>query len=79
MVKHFSWKLTQERIDALAVLLYKIETVFHIVQPGNPSAEVIGSFLTDLRRQCCLMGGAEDPLPDMPLSLAFDDQTQEAA
>jgi hypothetical protein len=77
--KYFSWKLTQDRIDTLAALLYKIETVFDIVHPGNPGAELTGSFLTDLRQQCCLIGGAEDPLPDMPLTPNFLDREREAA
>jgi len=78
-VKRFPWRLTQDQLDQLAQLLYKIETVFDIVHPGNPAAEVTGSFLTDLRVQCCVQGRAEDPFPDMPLSIAFDEQEREAA
>lgn len=77
--KRFSWELTQDRIDTLAALLYKIETVFDIVHPGNSAAELTSGFLADLRQQCCLRGGAEDPFPDMPLSPALDVGEQEAA
>jgi hypothetical protein len=78
-VKRFSWELTQDRIDTLAALLYKIETVFDIVQPGNSAAELTGSFLTDLRQQCCVAGGAADPFPEMPLTPSLSDPVQEAS
>jgi hypothetical protein len=67
----FTWNLTQERIDALAQLLYKLETASDILAAGNPSAELTARFLCDLRAQCCA-AGAEDPFPEMPLFPCFE-------
>lgn len=78
----FAWHLTQERIDRLAALLFKLETLLDIAHPGGGNAEVAARFLNDLRKQCC-SAGAEDPFPDMPMTPRFDEadifQSQEAA
>ena len=80
-VPTFPWNLTQERIDRLAGLLYKLETLLNVAHPGG-SAEVTAQFLNDLRMQCC-SAGAEDPFPDMPLTPRFGEvdifQSREAA
>jgi hypothetical protein len=68
----FPWALTQERIDLLAAILYKAETVFNIVEPGCLAAERTACLLTDLREECCQCAGAADPFPDMPLFPRFD-------
>ena len=80
----FTWALTQERIDVLADLLYKLETLCNVAHSGSATAENAARFLTDLREQCCA-AGAEDPFPDMPLAPRFNEievfqpiQTQEA-
>ena len=69
----FSWQLTQERVDMLAQVLYKAETLTNIAVPGTLAAENIGRLITDLRAQCCLRDGAHDPYPDSPLFPAFED------
>ena len=71
----FSWQLTQERVDMLAQVLYKAETLTNIAVPGTLAAENIGRLITDLRAQCCLRDGAHDPYPDSPLWPVFDDTT----
>jgi len=77
----FPWMLTQERIDRLAEILYKLETICNVAQPGNATSEDAARFLTDLREQCC-KAGAEDTFPDMPRTPRFDEvdifQSQEA-
>jgi hypothetical protein len=83
--QRFPWALTQERIDVLAAVLYKAETVFGNVEPGGVAAERAACLLTDLREACCQHAGAADPFPDMPLFPRFDgadrpaDSVQEAA
>jgi hypothetical protein len=72
MTPTFAWNLTQERIDSLGELLYKLETLLNIAHPGGRHAEVTAKFLTDLREQCCA-AGAEDPFQDMPLTPRFDE------
>ena len=69
----FAWKLSQERIHELAELLYKLETISNVVDAGNGTAERTAGFLSDLRSQCCA-AGAEDPLPEMPLSPFIDEK-----
>jgi hypothetical protein len=70
--KTFTWNLTQERVDSLAKLLYKLETMLDVASPGGPDAEQVACFINDLRAQCCISGGAADPFEDMPLSPQFD-------
>jgi hypothetical protein len=70
--KRFPWALTQERIDLLAAVLYKGETVFNILDPGCLAAERTACLLTELREECCQRAGAADPFPDMPLSPRFE-------
>jgi hypothetical protein len=70
--QRFPWPLTQERIDLLATVLYKAETVFNIVDPGCLTAERAACLLTELREECCQPSGAADPFPDMPLFPRFD-------
>jgi hypothetical protein len=70
--QRFPWLLTQERIDLLAAVLYKAETVFSIVEPGCLSAEHTACLLTELREECCQRAGGADPFPDMPLFPRFE-------
>ena len=72
MSQLFSWNLTQERIDLLAALLHRAELVFDTASPGCIAAERAASLLTDLREQCCIGAGAQDPCPDRPLFPRFD-------
>lgn len=68
----FPWPLTQERLDLLAAVLYKAETIFNVVDSGCLAAERAACLLTDLREKCCQVAGADAPFADMPLSPCFD-------
>lgn len=70
--ERFPWRLTQERMDLLAFLLYKLETILNVAESGCSSAEQAACLLTDLREQCCQGAGAADPFPYMPLSPHFE-------
>jgi hypothetical protein len=70
--QRFPWSLTQERIDLLAAVLYKAETVFSIVDPSCVAAERTACLLTEFREECCQCAGAADPFPDMPMSPRFE-------
>lgn len=69
--QRFGWLLTQERIDLLAFLLVKAESIFDLVHPGCLSAERAACLLTDLREQVCA-AGASDPFPDRPMFPKFE-------
>lgn len=69
----FAWNLSQERLDSVAQVLYKAETLINVAVPGSLTAENIGRLVTDLRAQCCLRDGAADPFPDTPMFPAFED------
>jgi|GEM_PF-5472237 len=73
----FAWRLTQERVDMVAHVLYKAETLINLAVPGSLGAENIGCLITDLRAQCCVRDGADDPFPDTPMFPAFDDTATE--
>jgi hypothetical protein len=70
--QRFPWALTQERIDILAAVLFKAETVFNIVEPGCLAVEQTACLLTELREECCQRAEAADPFPDMPLFPRFE-------
>lgn len=70
--QRFGWLLTQERIDLLAFLLVKAESIFDLADPGCLSAERAACLLTDLRKQVCA-AGAHDPFPDRPLGPRFEE------
>jgi hypothetical protein len=69
----YAWNLSQERIDMLAQVLYKAETLTNITVPGTLAAENIGRLVNDLRARCCLRDGAQDPYPDSPFFPTFED------
>ena len=63
----FTWPLTQERLEMVFYALHKLEALLNTAIPGTLSAENVARLMTDLRVQCCLKGGAADPLPYRPL------------
>jgi len=69
----FAWRLTQERVDMVAHVLYKAETLINLAVRDSLEAENIGCLMTDLRAQCCVRDGADDPFPDTPMFPAFAD------
>jgi hypothetical protein len=74
----FPWRLSQERIDLIAEILYKLETILNVAESGGRTAEQTACLLTDLREQCCQLAGAADPFPDMPLFPHFENEESSA-
>lgn len=67
--------LDQAQIDALALLLYKHQTISNVVTSRRDAvSEEAACFLTEIRKQCCCRSGAADPFPDMPLSPCFGEE-----
>lgn len=67
--------LTQTQIDALALLLYRSQTITNIVATGrHERSEEAACFLTELRQQCCVRSGADDPFPYLPLCPSFAEE-----
>jgi hypothetical protein len=76
-MKRVPFYLTQNQLDGLAQSLYKLQHIVDVASDSAPAPDLPFQLLSDLRRQCCYRSRAEDPFPDLPLSVGLTGSSSE--